>query len=136
MKKKLVTIEHLTKFPVLVPRDHYLAQLQILESHEHVHHQRVKATLTDLRARFWIPRGRQLVRRILYRCMTCRRYEGRHYAVPPQADLPCFRVTNPAWDSVGVDYAGPLFVKSYKMSLQRLTSFYTLVVAVGQFIWS
>ena len=101
-----------TKFPVLILRDHYLAQLLILDSHQRVHHQGVKATLTDLRARFWIPRGRQLVRRILYHCTTCRRYESRHYAVPLQADLPRFRVIfNPAWDSVGVDYAGPLFVK-------------------------
>ena len=105
-------LPYLTKFPMFIPRDHYLAQLLILDSHQHVHHLGVKATLTDLRARFWIPRGRQLVRRILYRCTTCRRYESCHYAVPPQADLPRFRVTNPAWDSVGVDYAGPLFVKS------------------------
>ena len=69
--------------------------------------------LTDLRAQFWIPRGRQVVRRILYHCTTCRRYEGHHYAVPPQANLPRFRVTNPAWDSVGVVYAGSLFVKSF-----------------------
>ena len=97
---------------MLIPRDDYPMQLLILDSHQRVHHQGVKATLTDLRAWFWIPSGRQLVRRILYRCMTCRRYEGRHYAVPPQADLPRFRVTNPAWDSVEVDYAGQLFVKS------------------------
>ena len=105
-------LPYLTKFPMLIPRDHYLAQLLILDSHQHVHHQGVKATLTDLRARFWIPRGRQLARRILCHCTTYMRYESRYYAVPLQADLPHFRVTIPAWDSVRVDYAGPLFVKS------------------------
>ena len=70
---------------MFIPRDHYLTQLLILNCHQPVYHQGVEATLTDLRAWFWIPRGQQLVRRIPYRCTTCRRYEGCHYAVLLQA---------------------------------------------------
>ena len=54
-KERLSNTElpYLTKLPMLIPRDHYLAQF----SYQHVHHQGVKSTLTDLRAQFWIPRG-------------------------------------------------------------------------------
>ena len=59
------------------------------------------------------------MRKILYSCTVCRRYEGPHYRIPAQADLPSFRVSDPAWSAVGVDYAGPLYVKT---SIQNETT--------------
>ena len=45
--------------------------------------------------------------------MNCKKTEGKHYAVPPTAPLPQFRVEeNPAFTNTGIDFAGPLFVRS------------------------
>ena len=52
------------------------------------------------------------MKKIISRCTVCRRYEGRGYKVPPQNDLPGFRLSQkPAFTYVGVDYAGPLYIK-------------------------
>ena len=54
-----------------------------------------------------------MVKRILGKCVTCKlRLEGKSYSRPLQADLPEFRVRQSApFSQVGIDFAGPLFVK-------------------------
>ena len=53
-----------------------------------------------------------MVKRILGRCVTCKRLEGKAYSVAQTADLPGFRVREAApFSNVGIDFAGPLFVK-------------------------
>ena len=111
-----------TKFPALLPRDHHISTLLVRQAHERVHHNKVEATLAQLRTRYWIIRGRQFVKKILASCTVCRRYEGRGYRVPPQGDLPEFRLSQkPAFTYVGVDYAGPLYTKESNHSeLQKV----------------
>ena len=105
-------LPHETRFPSLLPRDHHISTLLVRQAHEKVHHSKVVATLSQLRSRFWIVKGRQLVKKINSRCTVCRRYEGRGYKVPPQNYLPGFRLSQkPAFTYVGVDYAGPLYIK-------------------------
>ena len=105
-------LPHETKFSALLPRDHYIATLMVRQAHERVHRNKVAATLAQLRTRFWIIRGRQFVKKTIAACTVCRRCEGRGYRVPPQADLPEFRLSQePAFTGVGVDYAGPLYIK-------------------------
>ena len=84
------------------------------QAHERVHHSKVAATLAQLIMRFWIVRGRQLVKKITSRCT------GRGYKVPPQPDLPEFRLSQkPAFTYVGVDYAGPLYIKEPNCSTTK-----------------
>ena len=105
-------LPHETMFPALLPRNHHISTLLVRQVHEKVHHSKVVATLSQLRSRFWIVKGRQFVKKIISRCTVCRRYEGRGYKVPPQNDLPGFRLSQkPAFTYVGVDYAGPLYIK-------------------------
>ena len=92
---------------------HHISTLLVRQAHERVHHNEVEATLAQLRTRYWIIRGRQFVKKILASCTVCSRYEGRGYKVPPQGDLPEFRLSQkPAFTYVGVDYAGPLYIKN------------------------
>ena len=45
-------------------------------------------------------------------CVTCRRITGKPYGTPPTAALPDFRVKEaPPFSRVGIDFAGPLYVK-------------------------
>ena len=62
-----------------------------------------------------VVRGRQLVKKILYKCVTCRRFQGRPYHPLPPAPLPSLpsfwvNETRP-FSYTGVDFAGPLYVK-------------------------
>ena len=101
-----------TTHPVLLPRDHPLTALIVRNAHEHVQHNGVKETLTELRTKYRIVRGRSLVRSIVYRCTLCRRFEGPPCHAPPPPPLAMFRVKEaPAFTYTGVDFAGPLYLR-------------------------
>ena len=99
--------------PILLPEHHHLTPLIIRDCHHRVLHGGVKQTLSELRSRFWLVRGRQQIRRALSKCVICKHFEGMHYSVPSTAPLPEFRLEeNFAFTSVGVDFAGPLFLRT------------------------
>ena len=88
--------------------------------HEKVQHSGTADTLSTVRERFWILRGRQLVKKIIKNCVICNRVEGMPYATVSPPDLPSFRVSeDPPFSHTGVDYAGPLYV--HELSSQGST---------------
>ena len=100
------------KHPVLLPRKYSLTALIACNAHLHVDHNGVKETLTELRQRYWVVRGRSLIRAIIHRCTTCKKHEGAPVVGPPPPPLPEFRVKeDPAFTYTGVDFAGPLSVR-------------------------
>jgi len=61
----------------------------------------------------WILRGREAVKKVLRRCAICKRYEGKPFPAPPFPQLPIECVGEyPPFANIGVDFAGPLYVKS------------------------
>ena len=88
----------------------------VKDAHKRVGHSGVKETLTQIRDKFWIIRGRQYVRHILHRCVICRRIESPPCLMPPPSPLPEFRVRlSPAFTYTGADFAELLYVKSHEM---------------------
>ncbi|XP_028397220.1 uncharacterized protein LOC114521030 [Dendronephthya gigantea] len=101
-----------TKFPILLPSDHYITRLIIMQSHEDVIHNGERETLTQLRSKFWVTKGRQVVKKIISKCTVCRKLEGKSYGTPASLALPDFRLSNDfAFTRIGVDYAGPFYVR-------------------------
>ena len=73
--------------------------------------------LTEIRSQFWVIKGRQAVKDVLSKCVTCKKLQGRAYSSPPTPPLPAFRVSEEmAFSKVGVDFAGPLYVKNIYLS--------------------
>ena len=72
-----------TKFPVLLPSNHDFTKLVVLRCHDEVMHNGVRETLTQIRSKYWIVKGRQVVKKIIARCLICKRLEGKSYGVPP-----------------------------------------------------
>lgn len=53
------------------------------------------------------------MKKVLKECVTCMKAQGKPFKSPPVAALPDFRVKqSTAFANVGIDFAGPLFVKS------------------------
>ena len=50
-----------TKRPIMLPRKHPLTTLIVLDAHQRVGHNGVKETLTEVRRRYWVVKGRSLV---------------------------------------------------------------------------
>ena len=108
-------LQYETRYPAVLPKDNTFTDLVIDSCHRRVLHAGLRQTLAEVRARFWVLKGRQAVKKVLCRCVVCKKQQGRPYAEPPMAPLPEFRVKEaPAFSKVGVDFAGPLYVKADK----------------------
>ena len=59
------------KHQILLPSNHHLSSLIIMEHHELVGHFGQEYVLASLRQRFWIVKGCATVRRVIGRCLTC-----------------------------------------------------------------
>ena len=100
-----------SKNPALLPCHHQVVKLIVTWACQKVKHSGVADTLTYLRERFWILKGRQLVRKIIRACVVCHKLEGSSYPMIPAPDLPYERVSDlPPFTHTGVDYAGPLYI--------------------------
>jgi len=85
-----------------------------MEEHLVNSHAGVQYLMGKPREKFWILHGRKAIRRILKKRIKCRRYSTR-LAVTPPTCLPADRVSSgKVFETVGVDLAGPLFVKGKK----------------------
>lgn len=98
-------------FPVLLPASEIVLKL-IREEHEKSMHAGSSILLAKLREKFWILKAKRLVKQIISKCVTCKRYKSKPVEVP-FAPLPRERVTpTKVFEVCGVDYAGPLYLKS------------------------
>ena len=64
------------RHPRILPKDQPLTALIIKACHEQVLHSSLRATLAQVRSRYWIPKGRQAVKTILGKCFVCKKHEG------------------------------------------------------------
>ena len=101
-----------TKYPILIPKESYLSKLIVMAMHARVMHNGVGETLTEIRQRFWIPQGRQLIKRLIRKCVTCKKVEGKPFPSLKTPPFPKSRLTGDhAFQATGVDYAGPIYVR-------------------------
>ena len=96
--------------PILLPKGSLLTEMIVIQRHESLDHQGgANALLSQLHDRFWIPRGRSLVKRVINDCVRCR-YRRSRTALAEEAGLPGFRVPSErlaSFSNTGVDAAGP-----------------------------
>ncbi|XP_025991647.2 uncharacterized protein LOC113004001 [Solenopsis invicta] len=64
------------RHPVLLPGDSHLARLVVEDCHRRTLHGGVQMTLGMIRQRYWIPRGRAVVKTWLRRCVVCVRWRA------------------------------------------------------------
>ena len=101
------------RYPILLPQNDAFTRLVIERAHKQLLHSRVSQTLSSIRMRYWIPRGRANVRMALRQCLICRRHEGDPYKLPSFSPLPSSRVTEATpFTRIGLDYLGPLYIKT------------------------
>ena len=107
------TVSEGSKTPILMPTRHHFTELLIMHGHNQVFHDGIRKTLNLIRETHWIRRGREAVKRILRKCVVCRRYEGKAMSSPPVLQLPKVRVgDHPPFAVTGVDFAGPLYANT------------------------
>ncbi|XP_047123003.1 uncharacterized protein LOC124806287 [Hydra vulgaris] len=82
------------------------------KAHKRTLHAGVKETLCQIRLKYWILRGRKLVRSLINKCSFCKRLFGKAFTSKVSPPLPYYHVTASfPFQHTGVDYLGPLHVK-------------------------
>ena len=110
---KNASIPYDTRFPIILPRDSFFTELVIWNCRQRVMHNGVRDTLTELTSKFWVLKGHRTVQNVISKCSTCKKVDGRCFKVPPSPHLPEFRLSDEfVFTQVGVDFAGPIFVKN------------------------
>ena len=103
-------LPHDQKHPIILPADSHLSTLIVRDSHARCLHGGTTLTLTTVRLSFWILKGRQLVKRIIRKCIPCIRYRATEsYQKMGNLPLEGVRPSRPFCEA-GVDYAGPYAV--------------------------
>ena len=103
-----------TRHPILLPKDHPVTRLVIADAHERLDHGAgVEQVPTELRSRFWIVKGRCMVRNVTEACAECRCHFTMKIGHQMMALLPKTRLQSSlrAFAKVGVDYGGPFLTK-------------------------
>ena len=87
------------------------------EAHQDTLHGGVGLTMAKVRTCYWIPKLKQLVKKVRQSCHGCKRFQASAYAAPPPRNLPTTRTQgNNPYQVIGVDYARPI---RYRVSKQR-----------------
>ncbi|XP_048576166.1 uncharacterized protein LOC125557540 [Nematostella vectensis] len=102
--------------PIILPRDHKLTTLIIKQVHEKAIHGGVSMTMSLVREKFWVPKLRAQVKRVIHNCNKCKRYRIKPVLTPgstASAQLPSFRTEfSEPFDVTGVDFAGPIYYRT------------------------
>ena len=99
------------RYPIILTKNSKLTTLLIRQVHLRTLHAGPSVCLAELRRDFWIINCRNLLRKHILDCVTCRRFSARG-VTPLMGDLPKERITpsNP-FTHTGVDFGGPFMVK-------------------------
>lgn len=114
------------KHPIILAKGLHISELLLRHVHHEVGHGGRNHMLSKLRERYWITGASTAIRKVLSKCIICRRLN----ALPihqQMADLPHERIVpdEPPFTRVGVDYFGPFEVKSRRSIVKRYGVIFT-----------
>ncbi|XP_071041466.1 uncharacterized protein [Parasteatoda tepidariorum] len=109
---QFASLKNEQKHPLLLDGSHPFVHLFIYYTHVKLHYLDVQIVLSDIRSNFWIIRGREAIKRVLYKCLPCKlsqasRSQQIEAPLPRDRITPCLPFT-----TIGIDFAGPLYVRN------------------------
>ena len=107
--------------PIILGKNSNLTKMIVLNAHKKVQHLGIQTTLNYVRNEgFWIPKGRQVVKKALADCYICKRYNSLAFSYPRYTNLPKHRMNLVVvWDQIGIDYFGPIYIRNPDNTLSK-----------------
>ena len=88
-------------------------------------------TLSLMQQRYWALWGREQIKRVIHKCITCKKLEGIPSTTTCSPNLPQFCVDEgPPFNHVGIDFAGSFYAKSDKVDDENSKAYVCL------FMWA
>ncbi|GFV96664.1 DUF1758 domain-containing protein [Trichonephila clavipes] len=107
-------------YPILLPDKCEFTKLLIRSIHKKNCHAGIQIMQSLIRERFWIIKARKAIKSILNECFICARFKVKSLSSGP-SPLPPDRVNDCAiFEVVGIDLAGPLFLKTGEKEYEEL----------------
>lgn len=105
------------KHPVILPNHHTLTRLILEQEHVKLLHAGTQMLLNHIRQTYWPIHGRNEIKHIIRKCLRCLRSKANNIQTTQvMGNLPEFRFeTIRPFVNVGVDYGGPILLKSSKL---------------------
>ncbi|KAK0131909.1 hypothetical protein N1851_033296 [Merluccius polli] len=115
-----------TKHPCILPKDSHMSILLSRHIHERCGHSGRNHMLSELWKRYWIEKGNSVARKVLSRCVVCRRMRGKA-GEQKMADLLLERIQAdlPPFTNVGLDYFGPIEVRRGRSTIKSYGVLFT-----------
>lgn len=108
---KVKEITCLETQPIVICYKSRVARRIVEEAHRNLCHGGAQLTMQYLRQQYWIVGMGILVNSVIHQCVICARYR-QATARQLMSDIPRMRlIPGPAFESCGVDYAGPIKIK-------------------------
>ena len=111
--------------PIYLPSSAKFTEELVKDAHIQSLHGGVGLTMARVRYKYWVPRLRQLAKRLIKSCNGCRRFHSKPYATPPPGKLPQDRTEgHRPFQVIGIDYAGPILYKRSKIDCKAYILLY------------
>uniref|UniRef100_A0A1Y1L369 Integrase catalytic domain-containing protein n=2 Tax=Photinus pyralis TaxID=7054 RepID=A0A1Y1L369_PHOPY len=99
------------KHPIILPKSNHVTELLFKHQHEVMFHAGPNLVVAAIRERFWPVAAKNTAKKIIKNCVRCTRFNAKNMEqvmgyLPVQRTLAMY-----PFHSVGVDYAGPYFIK-------------------------
>lgn len=106
--------------PIVLDSRHPLSKLIIQDFDAKLHHSGAERVFAEVRRKYWILKGREVIRQHQRACLGCKTWRGKP-STQKMADLPPsrLRLLQPAYYSTGVDCFGPYLVKIGRRNEKR-----------------
>ncbi|XP_055591303.1 uncharacterized protein LOC129743346 [Uranotaenia lowii] len=118
------------KHPFILSNHHPLTETIVAFYHLKYLHAGQELVISSLRERFWPVQVRNLVRRVIHRCIKCYRVKPKVHE-QLMGDLPPERVVEaPVFQRVGVDYCGPFSIQYPQRKARPVKCFLAVFVCL------
>ncbi|XP_031637273.1 uncharacterized protein LOC116349812, partial [Contarinia nasturtii] len=125
IKRSMMSFD--TKHPIILHHDYRFSHLLVVEAHRRTLHGGTQLCIQYIRQRFWMIGVRKAVKKVSLKCMPCFR-QRKEVADQLMGDLPSVRViSDHPFESVGVDYCGPVMIKERSGRCKKLYKAYIAV---------
>lgn len=95
--RELVTLIacHMTQStPIILNGGHRLTEFSVWDIHNNIKYLVERQTLAEICSCYWILRVKSFVKKILHRCLICRKFNSRSYSHPNSPNVPNIRVND------------------------------------------
>lgn len=113
--------------PILLGKTHKLTELIIWSFHLKCQHLGLSTTVNCLRTGgYWVPRARQVVKKVISQCVTCTKMNALAFKYPRMTNMSKDKMNFiKPYENVGVDYTGHFYVKD--LELGKCVKYYILI---------